>query len=178
MKDTGHVAENWQWYLKLFRGFHRFSINIRIEVHFFRLHWEMKRHWSCVNLWEAQDLHVTSVLSFPNANEKKAWFMNHEFEFHIDIFAKSISHLLADFLEGLDKCFGSLSHSPSVCGGFDVSAWKKTLNFDHNSKTMCGRACVILLIIISGCYHSFWPVPLTLNFDLHLYFWKTLTCPL
>ena len=40
---------------------------------FFRLHWEMKGHWSRVNLWEAllKDLHATSVLSFPNANEKK-----------------------------------------------------------------------------------------------------------
>ena len=28
-------------------------INIRIEVHFFLLHWEMKGHWSRVNLWEA-----------------------------------------------------------------------------------------------------------------------------
>ena len=34
--------------------FRRFSINIRIEVHFFRLHAEMKGHWSRVNLW---DLH-------------------------------------------------------------------------------------------------------------------------
>ena len=25
-------------------------INLRIEVHFFRLHWEMKGHWSSVNL--------------------------------------------------------------------------------------------------------------------------------
>ena len=53
-----------------------FSINIRIELHFlFCLHWEIKGNWSRVNLWEAlhdsQDLHVTSVLSFPNANKKK-----------------------------------------------------------------------------------------------------------
>ena len=46
----------------------------RIEVHFFRLHWEMKGHWSCVNLVRhkalLKDLHATSVLSFPNANKK------------------------------------------------------------------------------------------------------------
>ena len=55
--------------------FRRLSINIiRIEIHFFRLHWEMKGHRSRVNLWEvlcaSQDLHVTSVLSFPNTYEK------------------------------------------------------------------------------------------------------------
>ena len=50
-------------------------IHLRIEVHFFRLHWEMKGHWSCVNLVKREallkDLHVTSVLSFPNADEQK-----------------------------------------------------------------------------------------------------------
>ena len=41
---------------------------------FFYLHWEMKGQWSRVNHWEAlhasQNLHMTSVLSFPNANKK------------------------------------------------------------------------------------------------------------
>ena len=36
--------------------------------------WNAKRHLPRVNLWEAlhasQDLHVTSVFSFPNANNK------------------------------------------------------------------------------------------------------------
>ena len=40
----------------------------------FRLHWEMKGHWSRVNIVKLEalleDLHATSVLSFPNANEK------------------------------------------------------------------------------------------------------------
>ena len=70
-------------------GFRRFSINIRIEVHFFRLHWEMKGHWSRVNLWEAlcasQDLNVTSVLSFPNANwtqSSKRYNSKHCGKFH------------------------------------------------------------------------------------------------
>ena len=76
MKDTGHVTEKMTLVFFDFLGvFHRFNINIRIEVHFFRLHWEMKGQWSRVNLWEAlrtpQDLHETSVLSFPDANEKK-----------------------------------------------------------------------------------------------------------
>ena len=61
-------------FLDFIRVFHRYSINIRIEVHFFCLRGEMKGHWARVNLCEAlrssQDLHVTSVLSFPNANKK------------------------------------------------------------------------------------------------------------
>ena len=47
------------------------TVHVRIEVHFFRLHLEMKGNWSRVNLVKRQDLHMTSVLSFPNANEKK-----------------------------------------------------------------------------------------------------------
>ena len=50
------------------------NIHLRIEVHFFCLHWEMKGHWSRVNLVKREallkDLHATSVLSFPNANKK------------------------------------------------------------------------------------------------------------
>ena len=46
-----------------------------IEVHFFRLHWEMKGHWLSVNFVKREallkDLHTTSVLSFPNANDQK-----------------------------------------------------------------------------------------------------------
>ena len=44
--------------------------HLRIEVHFFCLHWEMKGHWSGVNL-EAllKTLHATSVLSFLNAKK-------------------------------------------------------------------------------------------------------------
>ena len=53
-------------------------IYLRIEVHSFSLHWEMKGHWSRVNLvlCEAllKDLHVTNVLSFPNANKKVYYF--------------------------------------------------------------------------------------------------------
>ena len=49
-----------------------FAAYLRIEIHF--LHWEMKGHWSRVNLVKCKalfrDLHATSVLSFPNANEK------------------------------------------------------------------------------------------------------------
>ena len=59
----------------------RSSINLRIEVHtFFCLHWKMKGHWSRVNLLEAlrasQDLHVTSVLLFPNANKNVYMYFN------------------------------------------------------------------------------------------------------
>ena len=57
--------------------FHRFSINIRIELHFFRLHWEMERHWSRVNLVKREallkDLHATSVFHFP-MQTKKVYF--------------------------------------------------------------------------------------------------------
>ena len=49
------------------------NLYLRIEVHFFRLHWEIKGHWSCVNFVKREaflkDLHATSVLSFPNANK-------------------------------------------------------------------------------------------------------------
>ena len=38
-----------------------------IEVHFFRMHWEMKGQWSRVNLV----LHATSVLLFPITREQK-----------------------------------------------------------------------------------------------------------
>ena len=45
---------------------------------FFRLHWEMEGHWSRVNLVKREvllkDLQATSILSFPNANEKKGYF--------------------------------------------------------------------------------------------------------
>ena len=55
-----------------------FGLYLRIEVHFFRLHWEMKGHWSHVNLVKRfallKDLHVTSVRSFPIANKKKVYF--------------------------------------------------------------------------------------------------------
>ena len=48
---------------------------LRIEVQFLRLHWEMKGHWSRVNLVKREtllkDLHPTSIRSFPNANEKR-----------------------------------------------------------------------------------------------------------
>ena len=74
ISNKRHWSQDGKIYFDFLGVFHRFSIKIRIEVYFFRLHWEMKGHWSCVNLWEAlhasQDLHVTSVLSFPNANEK------------------------------------------------------------------------------------------------------------
>ena len=40
---------------------YRISICLRIEVHFILLHWEMKGHWSCVNLVKHE---------VPNANEK------------------------------------------------------------------------------------------------------------
>ena len=47
---------------------------LRIDVHFFCLHWEMTGHWSSVNLVMRKallrDLHTNSVLSFPNANEQ------------------------------------------------------------------------------------------------------------
>ena len=48
---------------------------LRTEVNFCRLHWEMKGHWSRVNFVKCEailnDLHATSVLSFSNANEQK-----------------------------------------------------------------------------------------------------------
>ena len=66
--------KNWHWFFRLLRFICHFSINIKIEVHFFCLHWEMKGHWSRENFWEAlrasQHLHMTSVLSFPNANKE------------------------------------------------------------------------------------------------------------
>ena len=44
---------------------------------FFCLHWEMKGHWSRVNLVKPEallkDLDTTSVLSFPNANQKSVF---------------------------------------------------------------------------------------------------------
>ena len=61
MKDTGHVMEKLTLIFRILGVFHRFNINIRIDVHFFLLHWEMKGHWSRVNLVKR---------SFPNANEK------------------------------------------------------------------------------------------------------------
>ena len=68
MNATGHMTEKIDIFFFNFLGvICRFSINIRIEVLFFCLHWEVKGHGSGVNLWEAlrdsQDLHVTSVLS-------------------------------------------------------------------------------------------------------------------
>ena len=61
MKDTCHVNKKLTWIFLLLGVICRFSINIRIEVHLFCLHWEMKGHWSRVNLVER---------SFPNANKK------------------------------------------------------------------------------------------------------------
>ena len=50
------------------------SYYLRIKVHFLCLHWEMKGHWSRVNLVKRKallkGLHTTSFLSFPNANHK------------------------------------------------------------------------------------------------------------
>ena len=50
------------------------QMHLRIEVHFFRLYWEMKGHWSRENLVKREallkGLHATSVLPFPNANKK------------------------------------------------------------------------------------------------------------
>ena len=47
---------------------------LRIEVHFFCLHGEMKGHWSRENILKHKALlkylHATSVLSFPHANKK------------------------------------------------------------------------------------------------------------
>ena len=58
-----------------------YKVYLRIEVHFFCLYWEMKGHWSCVNLVKREallkDLHTTIVLSFPNANKKKVYFNPH-----------------------------------------------------------------------------------------------------
>ena len=65
MKDTGHVTEKLTLIFFYFIGvFHCFSINIRIKEHFFRLHWEMKGHLSCVNL-------VKRFCSFALGNETK-----------------------------------------------------------------------------------------------------------
>ena len=51
---------------------------LRIEVHFFCLHWEMKGYGSLVNLVKREvllkDLHGISVLSFPNANKRELYF--------------------------------------------------------------------------------------------------------
>ena len=80
MKDTGHILpKNWRLFFRLLGVICHFSINIRIEVHFF-LHWEIKGHWSRENLWEALraslDLHMTSVLSFPNAKKSALQSLN------------------------------------------------------------------------------------------------------
>ena len=64
--------KNWHWFFYFLGVICCFSINIRTEVHFFVCigKWKDTR----VNLWEAlctsQELHVTRVLSFPNANKK------------------------------------------------------------------------------------------------------------
>ena len=77
MKDTDHMTKK-HWFFRFLEVICHLTINIRIEVHFLILHWEMKGHWSRVNLKEelraSQDLHMTSVLSFPNANKKKINF--------------------------------------------------------------------------------------------------------
>ena len=55
-----------------------YRIQLRIEKNFFCLNWEMKGRWSSVNHVKCEallnDLHATSVLSFPNANKKKVYF--------------------------------------------------------------------------------------------------------
>ena len=52
-----------------------YRVYSRIEVHLFRLHWEIKGHLSRENLVKREtlleDLPATSVLSFSNANDKK-----------------------------------------------------------------------------------------------------------
>ena len=57
------------------------SFQFRIEIHFFRLHWEMKGQWSRINLVKCEalfkdlhatfkDLHATSIPSFPMQMKK------------------------------------------------------------------------------------------------------------
>ena len=53
MKDTGHVNDI--DFFDCLWVFHRLSINVKIEVHFLCLHWEMKVHWSRVNLMKRED---------------------------------------------------------------------------------------------------------------------------
>ena len=57
------------------RGSNIFSHSLKDWGILFRLHCEMKGHWSRVNLVKHEallkDLHATSVLSFSNANENK-----------------------------------------------------------------------------------------------------------
>ena len=85
MKDTGNMSGKLTWIFSTFGGFHRFSINIRIEVHFCSFALGNERTLvACKSLRSAlrftrltsdqcpvrasQDLHATS--SFPNANEE------------------------------------------------------------------------------------------------------------
>ena len=53
------------------------AFHLRIEVHFFCLHLEMKGHWSRLNLAKREvllkDLHATSVLSFPYAKKRSVF---------------------------------------------------------------------------------------------------------
>ena len=52
----------WHWFFFSILGFIcHFTINMRIEGHYFCLHWEMLR--------ASQDLHVTSGLPFPNGKK-------------------------------------------------------------------------------------------------------------
>ena len=73
MKDTGHVTEKLTliFFFDFLGVFHRLCINIRIEVHFCSFASGNETLVACKSLRSAsQDLHVTSVLSFPHANEK------------------------------------------------------------------------------------------------------------
>ena len=64
----------WQVWSKYAEQVDLYCIQLRIEVHFFWLHWEMNGHWSRVNLVKREallkNLNATSVLSFPPANKK------------------------------------------------------------------------------------------------------------
>ena len=56
---------NIDFFFRLLRVFHRSSINIGIEVHCFTFALGIERTEALL-----KDLHATSILSFPNANEK------------------------------------------------------------------------------------------------------------
>ena len=85
MKDTGHVIKKLTLiFFPLLGIICHFSINIRVKVHFFSLHWEMKGHWSCVNFFpHLYEMPVSADCSISLKNEKD---MHSLVLYRIDIF--------------------------------------------------------------------------------------------
>ena len=74
MKDTAHVTKTLSFF-RLLGVICLFSINIRILVHFFCLHWEMKSHLARENLWEARNkINTRPVPFYLPMRTKKVYF--------------------------------------------------------------------------------------------------------